>query len=71
MHILKTPSDIMWLKMSTYSSRYAMSLYSDIIIKYEHKDKFNLTCLTLKAPNKNYSRRHFNILLSSLEEKKA
>ena len=27
--------------------------------------------LTLKAPNKNYSRRHFNFLLLSFEENKA
>ena len=29
------------------------------------------SCLTLKAPNKNCSRRHFNFLLLSLEENKA
>ena len=27
--------------------------------------------LTLKVPNKNYSRRHFNFLLLSFEENKA
>ena len=30
-----------------------------------------VTILTLKAPNKNYSRRHFNFLLLSFEENKA
>ena len=33
-----------------------------------HAAKFNLT---LKAPNKNCSRRHFNVLLLSFEENKA
>ena len=37
----------------------------------EHKLLCKFTFLTLKAPNKNCSRRHFNFLLISFEENKA
>ena len=57
----------MWALSAKHARTVPMAAISALLLHYESASEF---VITLKASNKNCSRRHFNLLLLPFEEKR-